>query len=672
MALDSIQKRISRTIADEKSKLTKEELFQSAEFSRHLEDLIRTVLSPYKASASLDLAWEDGGNTAYTDGRNIHQNLNCELVMQYEDLYAAYCAQLGLTFHECSHILWHDFTKDDKAREELANEGLLTGQLPDTDTDEELDEFVSAVKDERTRPIFVRLYDDLTNILIDPHDENKSIDRYGGLVEQSILVLRAALQRSIAPLERVVAQPHDKLAVMYNLVLQFARFGEIVCDDLEKAREHEYVQTVFELAPIITAAVGTDRYTELLGYINQLMYALWHLIKDEMSQQEAHSGGGNDTGEGGTNGQPEGRQNSDPASNAVQNILNKLEAGAKNAGTSVAPKNRATNRTAQKGDGGAPAGGASEAAAQSDLSSLLNAIAQGRAEEKVKKEVLDELCKEINALDRSSSHKNFPLSVERPERADPTLRKRYAEMMEDLKPYSRKLQKLIFEALRDLKDGCITHKRSFGRIVEAKYGYRPDEKYFANKKLPQDLPDMAVCVLIDHSGSMSGDRIEASSKAAMLLYDFATASDIPVCVLGHCTGGNRVDIKLYTTFDKVNDSEKYPLANMQPYGCNRDGAAIEVATAMLAKRPEEVKLLIVISDGQPNHTNYGGRAAMDDIQTIVRKGKKMGVETIALAIGSDKERIKEIYGADNFVDISDLSALPKTMANIVKKRVIPN
>ena len=282
------------------------------------------------------------------------------------------------------------------------------------------------------------------------------------------------------------------------------------------------------------------------------------------------------------------------------------------------------------------------------------------------------MCKEINALDRSSSHKNFPLSVERPGRADAIVRKRYTEMMEGLKPYSRKLQKLIFEALRDLKDGCITHKRSFGRIVEAKYGYRPDEKYFANKKLPQDLPDMSVCVLIDHSGSMSGERIAASSKAAMLLYDFATASDIPVCVLGHCTCGNRVDIKLYTTFDKVNDSEKYPLANMQPYGCNRDGAAIEVATAMLAKRPEEVKLLIVISDGQPNHTNYGGKAAMGDIQTIVRKGKKMGVETIALAIGSDKERIREIYGADNFVDIADLSALPKTMANIVKKRVIPN
>ena len=671
MAMDSIQKRISRAIADEKSKLTKEELFQSAEFSRHLEDLVRAVLSPYKASASLDLAWENGSSTAYTDGRNIHQNLNCELVMQYEDLYAAYCAQLGLAFHECSHILWHDFTKDGKARDTLEEEGLLTGQLPDTDTDEELDEFLRAVKDEGTRPIFVRLYDDLTNILIDPHDENLSIDRYGGLVEQSILVLRAALQRSIKPFERVVTQPHDKLGVIYNLVLQFARFGEIVCDDFEKTREHEYVQNVFVLAPIITAAVGTDRYTELLGYVNQIMFTLWRLIKDEMSQQNDPSGG-NDAGEGGKNGQPQTGESSDPTSNTVQNILNKLEAGAKNAGTSVAPKNRATNRTAQKGDGGAPAGGASEAAAQSDLSSLLNAIAQGRAEEKVKKEVLDELCKEINALDRSSSHKNFPLSVERPERADPTLRKRYAEMMEDLKPYSRKLQKLIFEALRDLKDGCITHKRSFGRIVEAKYGYRPDEKYFANKKLPQDLPDMAVCVLIDHSGSMSGDRIEASSKAAMLLYDFATASDIPVCVLGHCTGGNRVDIKLYTTFDKVNDSEKYPLANMQPYGCNRDGAAIEVATAMLAKRPEEVKLLIVISDGQPNHTNYGGRAAMDDIQTIVRKGKKMGVETVALAIGSDKERIKEIYGADNFVDISNLSALPKTMANIVKKRVIPN
>ena len=41
------------------------------------------------------------------------------------------------------------------------------------------------------------------------------------------------------------------------------------------------------------------------------------------------------------------------------------------------------------------------------------------------------------------------------------------------------------------------------------------------------------------------------------------------------------------------------------------------------------------------------------------------------AIGDDKENIQAIY-QDEFLDISDLSKLPKIMTNIVKKRVLRN
>ena len=85
--------------------------------------------------------------------------------------------------------------------------------------------------------------------------------------------------------------------------------------------------------------------------------------------------------------------------------------------------------------------------------------------------------------------------------------------------------------------------------------------------------------------------------------------------------------------------------------------------------PEEVKLMFIISDGQPNADNYGGNSAKEDIRSIVSKYKKKGIQTFAAAIGDDRERIREIYGS-GYLDITDLSQLPKTLVNMVKKRLI--
>lgn len=96
---------------------------------------------------------------------------------------------------------------------------------------------------------------------------------------------------------------------------------------------------------------------------------------------------------------------------------------------------------------------------------------------------------------------------------------------------------------------------------------------------------------------------------------------------------------------------------------------ILIASELLSRRTEQIKLLIVISDGRPNGTNYGGRSAIKDMQDIVKKYKKKGIQTFAAAIGNDKDVIKSIYG-DEFLDISDLSKLPKAMVSLVKKRIV--
>ena len=232
------------------------------------------------------------------------------------------------------------------------------------------------------------------------------------------------------------------------------------------------------------------------------------------------------------------------------------------------------------------------------------------------------------------------------------------------------MQKKVATILEDLREGNIEHHRSYGKLVEARDGYRPDGKFFAKKKLPQEMPDMAVDVLIDQSGSMYGERINTAIKAAILLDDFATGLNLPVMVAGHNTATcDGTDIYVHTMFDRLSDRDKYRIVKAKADGSNRDGMAINIIVDQLYKRPEDIKMLIIISDGQPNANNYGGAGAEKDIQAIIAKARTKGVQVFAAAIGSDKEKIERIYG-EGFLDVSDLASLPKTMARLISKRII--
>ena len=238
----------------------------------------------------------------------------------------------------------------------------------------------------------------------------------------------------------------------------------------------------------------------------------------------------------------------------------------------------------------------------------------------------------------------------------------------------RNLQKALLYALvtpdmKDLQDGDVRRNRMYGRDIVASEMWRPDCRFFSDTKLPQDLPDMAVSVLVDQSGSMYGQRMGAAMKATMLLHDFAERVHVPVAVYGHnVTMHGRVNLFVYTDFLKAGKRDKYRLAKLSTGGCNRDGAALEVVANLLNARPERTKLLIIISDGKPNDDSYGGDSAAKDIKDIVARNRRRGVEIVAAAIGDDKEYLKKIYG-DQFLDITDLSTFPKAMVKIVKKRL---
>lgn len=307
--------------------------------------------------------------------------------------------------------------------------------------------------------------------------------------------------------------------------------------------------------------------------------------------------------------------------------------------------------------------------AQAVAETLIRQIAEHLADSKVEREMQKELIVLARGTGFNSTHQGYPLNVTRETGENRELYKSVAKKQTSLLNSLIRQMKMVF---KEMANNNVKPHQVTGSHFRASDAHRLDGLCFTSKKMASNEPDIAICILVDLSGSMSsGSRMPAARESALLLYDFCAKLNIPCMVCGHSIPSHGMRFEIMSDF-RYCEKDRYRIAEglaKARNACNRDGMALQIAASMLEKRPEPVKLLMIISDGQPADTNYSGRAAEEDIKEIVRKNARKGVKTIAFAIGDDKERISEIYG-ERFVDISDLTAMPKKLARIVRRYIL--
>ena len=278
---------------------------------------------------------------------------------------------------------------------------------------------------------------------------------------------------------------------------------------------------------------------------------------------------------------------------------------------------------------------------------------------------LGELNREAKRISYGDIHKGVSVKIHRIAAVPPEMVEQYNAIAGPFLAISKQLQKSLLRQLQDRRRGGKQTGLLMGRRLDAHALYRRDGKVFCRNKLPQQRPEMAVALLLDESGSMSGSRAAYARASAIILYDFCQALDIPILVYGHSTKGESVALYAYSEFDAIDQNDRYRLVDISARGSNRDGAALRFVAERLCKRPEELKLLILVSDGQPAHTGYFGAAAEEDLRGIHQEYRRKGIHLVAAAIGEDKEAIERIYG-DAFLDITDLHQLPAKLTQAVK------
>lgn len=309
-----------------------------------------------------------------------------------------------------------------------------------------------------------------------------------------------------------------------------------------------------------------------------------------------------------------------------------------------------------------------------DIERMLDKMAERSACEQLENERLQELNETAQNISYGNIHEGVGIRVKRISSVDEELVEQYNQIADSLLAISKQMQKSLVKQLKESRRGGKMTGLLMGRRLDTHALCRNDGKVFYKNSLPNEIPEMAVGLLLDESGSMSScDRCTYARATAIILYDFCRGLDIPVMIYGHSTGydsshRDTVDLYSYAEFESIDQDDQYRMMDISARDGNRDGAALRFVAEQLSKRPEEIKILMIVSDGQPADTGYYGTAAEEDLRGIRQEYQRKNIIFVAAAIGDDKQNIERIYG-DSFMDITDLNQLPMKLTGVVKRHI---
>ncbi|MGZ9583325.1 vWA domain-containing protein [Paenibacillus marinisediminis] len=270
-----------------------------------------------------------------------------------------------------------------------------------------------------------------------------------------------------------------------------------------------------------------------------------------------------------------------------------------------------------------------------------------------------------------SIHDRVKLIVHRPD-YDQELQAEYVRLSKELMPVVQEIARKTLPLLEHETSSEFERNRYYGSKFQADNVAYRDYRYFSKKRPPSESPSLVVGLRVDESASMSAfGRLEAAKRAVIAVYEFCQICNIPVLIYGDTADVSKMEqmsIFAYADFDKPDADDRFRLMRIQARSNNRDGMALRIMGERLAVSPEQTKLLISISDGQPKAMdNYTGRYAVTDMQQTIEEYERKGITFLAAAIGQDKDVISEIYGQERFLDITKLREFPAKLVRIIAR-----
>jgi nitric oxide reductase activation protein len=252
------------------------------------------------------------------------------------------------------------------------------------------------------------------------------------------------------------------------------------------------------------------------------------------------------------------------------------------------------------------------------------------------------------------------------------LRRHYALVRQTRRVFER-LRPEGLKRLRRWLDGDeFDYRQLIDAAVDRRIGDVPSDRLFI-KRL-KDRREVAVLLLVDVSRS-TGNTVPGSEasvldiekEAVVVLCEALTVLGDSLAVAGFSgTGRLGVDYVRIKGFDEeMSEEVKLRIGALRPQSNTRMGAAIRHAARDLGGVTARVRLLVILSDGFPNDTEYRGAHAVADTRQALMELRTRRVRFHALTVNLPADpKLDQVYGKARHHVISDVRELPGRLLRV--------
>lgn len=216
-------------------------------------------------------------------------------------------------------------------------------------------------------------------------------------------------------------------------------------------------------------------------------------------------------------------------------------------------------------------------------------------------------------------------------------------------------------------DACVA------ALVELRRGHLPDDRLYQLTRPARRT--LAIMLLVDVSGStkalMADGRtvLEVERMTLLLASEALEELGDPYAVLAFSSSGRhdvRVDaVKAFADADPAEVRRR--ISALASARNTRLGAAVRHAAAVLNAQTAERRLLLLLSDGQPNDVGgYQGSYAIGDSRRAVLEARASGVHPFCLTVDREEhEYLPHLFGTNGYRVLRDPVQLPAVLLQVV-------
>ena len=217
-------------------------------------------------------------------------------------------------------------------------------------------------------------------------------------------------------------------------------------------------------------------------------------------------------------------------------------------------------------------------------------------------------------------------------------------------------------------EACVT------ALVDRRMGRVPSEQLYQIVRPARH--SVAIALLVDASGSTAtrladGRTVLDVERMTLLLASeaLATLGD-PFAMLAFSGAGRHgVRVRTIKAFDEHDaEAARRRIAALVPEENTRLGAAVRHATAVLRAQPAQRRVLLLLSDGQPNDVDfYQGAYAIEDSRRALNEARAEGVVPFCLTAEQEEhEYLPYVFGTTGYRVLRRPAQLPEALLSVVK------